>query len=563
MGLALQQALVQSKDHGVLVGLFDLHIDVGIIQTLGAGLPGPGTGADRLAAAHDTAAAAGHDLHEVIADLAALDTLDELVGIAQTVDHCGADLLAHVVKGQFLQAVIAPDAAGADAIHFHPAVAGLKAAEHRLRHAAGDAKDNAAAGTDAKGHIGGLAVDILKADTGLADHGGHLGGGQHIVHVLSAIGHGLRAEDLLLLGGAGHDGHRHQLLALIDLRIAVVFPDHRAEHLLGRAAGGNIVRQFRIPGLAELDPGRAAGGEQGALGAAGDPLQQLLRLLDHGEVRAVGSVIDLMEAQTVQGIDQLAHDVFALGDAELVAQRHTDRRSHLRHHNGVGVRQRVPDLIDVGLDADGAGGTHHPALAAVDAVGLSDGLVEGRGHQRAGAAVGKVDGVHGLDIVAHADAVAAEDALIGVANDGGRAFVDGVPGLPVLEPDPVHAHAVSQLQQMTLAAFHAGGAVPVMGRQQQLQDRPAVAHEPRGIGVDHHAIPRRLRAGGKGLAPVILHGAQAAGTVNGQFGMVTKGRYIDLRIADHGQNIGLIGKFHPLTVNGHKSHSSILLTSLR
>jgi len=51
MGLALQQALVQSKDHGVLVGLFDLHVDVGIIQTLGAGLPGPGTGADRLAAA--------------------------------------------------------------------------------------------------------------------------------------------------------------------------------------------------------------------------------------------------------------------------------------------------------------------------------------------------------------------------------------------------------------------------------------------------------------------------------------------------------------------------------
>ena len=54
MGLALQQALVQSKDHGVLVGLFDLHIDVGIIQTLGAGLPGPGTGAHRLAAAHVT-----------------------------------------------------------------------------------------------------------------------------------------------------------------------------------------------------------------------------------------------------------------------------------------------------------------------------------------------------------------------------------------------------------------------------------------------------------------------------------------------------------------------------
>lgn len=46
MGLALQQALVQSKDHGVLVGLFDLHIDVGIIQSLGAGLPGPGTGAN-------------------------------------------------------------------------------------------------------------------------------------------------------------------------------------------------------------------------------------------------------------------------------------------------------------------------------------------------------------------------------------------------------------------------------------------------------------------------------------------------------------------------------------
>ena len=54
MGLALQQALVQSKDHGVLVGLFDLHVDVGIIQTLGAGLPGPGTGADRRQAMTST-----------------------------------------------------------------------------------------------------------------------------------------------------------------------------------------------------------------------------------------------------------------------------------------------------------------------------------------------------------------------------------------------------------------------------------------------------------------------------------------------------------------------------
>ena len=42
-----------------------------LVVAIGAGLPGPGTGADRLAAAHDTATAAGHDLHEVIADLIA------------------------------------------------------------------------------------------------------------------------------------------------------------------------------------------------------------------------------------------------------------------------------------------------------------------------------------------------------------------------------------------------------------------------------------------------------------------------------------------------------------
>ena len=67
VSLALEVAVVEDVHQGVLVGLLDSHIAVRRVQAPGAGFRPGGLGAvDGLAAAHDAAAGAGHDLDEMV-----------------------------------------------------------------------------------------------------------------------------------------------------------------------------------------------------------------------------------------------------------------------------------------------------------------------------------------------------------------------------------------------------------------------------------------------------------------------------------------------------------------
>ena len=71
----------------------------------------------------------------------------------------------------------------------------------------------------------------------------------------------------------------------------------------------------------------------------------------------------------------------------------------------------------VALLGQGAGGADGDALAAVDAARYVQALVEGGADLRVDAAADEVDGRHALDLLAHAHALAAEDALGRIADD--------------------------------------------------------------------------------------------------------------------------------------------------
>ena len=215
--------------------------------------------------------------------------------------------------------------------------------------------------------------------------------------------------------------------------------------------------------------------------------------------------------------------------------------------------------IDVGIDADRTGGADHPALTAANAVRFSDGLIKSRGDQRIGAAVGKVDGIDPLNIGAHSHAVSAENALVGVADDRRRAEVYRLLLLCVFKTDCGNAQSVCQILQVTFPALDAGGAVPVMSRQQQLQNQLPVFHKPGGVGVDHHAVLGTLGAGGKGLSGVGFHGAEPTGTINGKLGVVAERGNVDPCLTDHGEYIRLVGKLDPPIINHHISHCNSLL----
>lgn len=71
---------------------------------------------------------------------------------------------------------------------------------------------------------------------------------------------------------------------------------------------------------------------------------------------------------------------------------------------------------------------------------------------------------------------------------------------------------VGQLLQLAVAAAHAVGTVAVVLREDQLHVGAPGLPDPRGIGVDHHAVPDVVVAGGHQLVDAFnLHQADAAG----------------------------------------------------
>ena len=372
----------------------------------------------------------------------------------------------------------------------------------------------------------------------------------------------LRPLGLHLLGGAGHDGDVIGGAAVLRVLLGVLVLQHGGEHLHGGLAGGDVLQQVGPLLLHVFHPRRAAAGEHGEGPALLQPLQELVCLLHHSQIRAEGGVIHLVGAHHLQGGHQLVQGVGAGLQAEGLAHRHPDRRGDLEHHPLLGVIQLPPRLADLIPDGDGAGGAGGGALTAADAVGLAELPVKGRAHHQVAAPVGEVQDAHALHLLAHPHTVAAQDALVGIPDDGRRGVVLLIDRPGILEADVPHAEPQGQVLEAAAAALLAGGAVPAVGGQHQLQDHPPVLQEPGGVGADHHAVPGLHGAGGVDLAPLVLHHAHPAGAVNRQFRIVAEGRHVDAGLPDHSQDVFLPVEGHPLAVDVHNSlcHGSPLLT---
>ena len=512
MGLALEIAVVEDIHQGILVGLADDLVLVGLVEAGGSCRLVSGTGGDGLTAAHNAATAAGHDLDQVVFLFAGLHLLHDLPRVGKTGNHTNLHIHAVIGNGSFLDALFAADAALGNGVHGGGVVVLGQAAEHGLRHAAGDAENDAAAGAQAEGHIAGLRFDLIKGNAEVLDHPGQLGGSKDNVRILLTLGEGVGPLGLHLLGSTGHNGHHKGLLPLCMGGVPVILFDDGREHTLRRAAGGHIFLHLRELVVHELHPRGAAGGQQGQLAAVFHPVQELRGLLHDCQVGGVAGVENLIKAHAVQGCHHLAHGVGTVGQAEGIAYRHPDGGSDLGHDPNIGIAQSLVHLIQVGANGQGAGGTVHPALAAADALRLAQLFIEGGDHLRIGATVGKAQHAHALDLAANTDAIAAKDTLIGIPDNGGRGIINGPEFLIVLKPDLPDTHLVGQILEDALAGLHAGGAVPAVGSQQELNNELAVTAQPLGMGIDDHTVSGLFRAGGKALAPVIFHRTQAAGT---------------------------------------------------
>ena len=223
---------------------------------------------------------------------------------------------------------------------------------------------------------------------------------------------------LHLFGRAGHDGDVVGGAAVGGILFGILGLEDRGKHLHGRLAGGDILKIFGVVQLQILYPGGAAGGEHGEGAACLQTLQELLRLGNGGHIRGEVGVVHLVHTHDFQGGDHPVQDILTGGVAKVLADGHPDGGGNLHHHALLGIVNGPPGGADLVVDGDGAGGTHGGALAAADALGLAELLIEGGHHLQLAATACKVQDTLALLFLADSDAVAAENALVGVAEDG-------------------------------------------------------------------------------------------------------------------------------------------------
>ena len=424
--------VVQLQDVGVLLRLAVGAGAVDVQQHLLPGREFTEALGYRVAGARDAATGAGHDLHQVVADVLTCEhAFHQRFRIRQTRDHRDPDRGSARRHRRLLHSLEAPHLLVVEVIDQ------LLAGEFLDRHPEGRLSD-ATGRTEqhpGPGHPGVGLVEVARFHFGgvepnHVDHLEELGGGQHRVHVADAVGRELRTRCFVLLGQARDDRDHVQVIERDAEPAGEMVLDGRAHHLLRRPATGQMGDEARIALLHQVDPAGAAGGELGHDTAFAHPVQELGRLLEDGQIGREGEVKDPVEAD---GPHHAGDETGRLAELDAVpGGDHAPRcGGHEPDDEFGGVvegHEHVRAFADV---VEGAAGAGSDALATGDAVGV-DQRASVVGSHRELTAVELV-GQHrrAFDLGAGRDAQSARDALVVVPDDERVVADDGHVRTPV------------------------------------------------------------------------------------------------------------------------------------
>ena len=258
-------------------------------------------------------------------------------------------------------------------------------------------------------------------------------------------------------------------------------------------------------------------------------LLELAVLADERGGQAVGRVDKLVgEAPLDAEASPVGGAVAAVG-GDLHDLSVIDIEVELAAHAAIGAgRADLLDLPGASLEAallvdDGPRGAVLHALAAEDAGGLDVILVEGRAHLHAVAALGEIEHLVDLDLVAASDAAPAEHALVEIALDHRVRGVQGIAGGVDLEAGLFDAQTINKVLQLALPVGLALQAVVVARGPDELHHHLPRLDDPGGVRPDLHAGACRHGAGSHEISrALLLNDTDAAGAHKGRSGEVAE-----------------------------------------
>ena len=516
----LKVGVVDFFDQRVLMALTKHHARVFAVQGLGAlcgyALEVADDGRlNRLSAAIDAAAGAGHDLDEVILFLPSAHLVQNNLCIGGSAEHadpdwCSSDLVlcffdavgaSHLMEFQLLQLLAGQHLGGR--------------AEGCLHHAAGSAEDMGRAGGNAQGPVKVFLRQVVEQKSRPLEHPPQLSGGNGAVHIRDAFSRAAHVVpgDLKLLGRAGHGRHHIDVFRVKAHLFGVIALGHGAEHLHGTLAAGEIRDEIRMEGLTVLNPARTAAGEKRQLPAVKLSLQEFRGLLHDGQVRREIRVKDRIESQASHCRAHLAFHVSADGEIEHFPETGPDAGRCLDDNIFLRVIKRLPHPVLMELLMECAGGTGDDALSAVDAGRAVQLRVKGAAHVGGESTLRDADGGNALVGRTDRDASAAENTLIVVPHHMGGGLIQLIGNLFSLECHVVvDAVLPAETLQLAVAAPGAGKAGLGMDGQNQLQVGPSGRLDPLIVGKYFHPLADGMDTGRHQVFHALhFHHADAAG----------------------------------------------------
>ncbi len=449
---------VQSICTELLVGIENIDI-----------LIGKEVGTDEgLTTAVDAAAGAAHNLDEGVGRLACTDIVHDGLGILHTVCNGNLDINTAEGEGSFLDAVEATNLVELDGtilLAFEYIVSGT---ESSLHNTTGNTEDNAGAcvGTY-EVLIEVLVGELCKVNAGTLDEIAELTGCENAVNISVAVYFHLGTLFLELLCGAGHNGYNEDILGINAVLLSEVGLDDSAFHLVGGLAGGQVINLIAIVVLAVVNPSGRAGGDHGENAVALNSCKKLICLFHDGKVSSEVGIIYSVKAESSESSAHLAGYGSADLHAELFAERSSDSGSGLNNDELAGLLCLV-DLGNLALLHESSGGADGNALTAEEAGRIGEGTVACRSYDGCKATVLKAEDTGAVCILAAGYAAAAEDALGGIADDGGRNLVNSYGSLGTLENALTCAGLAGNEKELAVAVLGALLAVLVVVGKKKL-----------------------------------------------------------------------------------------------